>query len=299
MPSLNGLGAMIWKLRDWQQGDPVMQAQQCLDLGLSWVAIKIIDGTLERWEGNRERQNADLLPLSVPVLIGAGVTVCAWGWTYGRGVWPPYVSIARKEAEETVWIMEKHIQAGMSPYYLIDAEKHYSRRGMEKQAEIYMDAFSSIGANIKTLLCSYRWPLTHQPKFPVRAFMDQAYGAAPQVYWLLDNRENAGAVQLERSFNQYASIRPTPFLPIGPTYSYGGWRASKAQLLGFFGKAKDLDCIGAGVWALEQASPEQLNALAEFSWKPPEPPASVPLEEWAPELDTWARTRGYTGPRPA
>jgi hypothetical protein len=56
--------------------------------------------------------------------------------------------------------------------------------------------------------------------------------------------------------------------PIGPTYVDHGWRASPAQLRMFFEKAKTLGCCeGVGIWCLDQASPDQLAALAGFGWE--------------------------------
>ena len=72
-----GKGVMVWKIRDWAGGDPAPQVKDAQALGLNWVALKVVDGTLERWEGNRPKQNADLLPALVPRLAEAGITVIA------------------------------------------------------------------------------------------------------------------------------------------------------------------------------------------------------------------------------
>jgi hypothetical protein len=268
---LNGKGAMVWQLRNWQGGDPQAQAQQAKHLGLAWVSIKIIDGRNETWENPRfvplARQNVTLLPATVAALRGAGITVAGWGYSYGgvyrAGVFFPSERIAHEEGAATVPLLEKH---GMIEYQ-IDAEKEY-RRGFNRadRAEAYSLGLMA-GPHVEHSLCSYRFPRTRVPDFPTQAFAPYVESWSPQVYWIRDNRLHAGAAQLEVSVAEYQSLRPLPMTPIGPTYPDRGWRASPGQLQLFFEKARELDaCIGVGVWCLDQATPAQLAPLAEIQW---------------------------------
>ncbi|KKL87929.1 hypothetical protein LCGC14_1929790 [marine sediment metagenome] len=140
-------------------------------------------------------------------------------------------------------------------------------------------------AEMSQMLCSYRFPLTFQRSFPVREFMHICEYANPQVYFIGDNRWNAGALQLERSYLEYKSIKDVPFIGIAPTYkAAGGWRATRGQLAGFFQKAKDLGNPAVGIWDLPQATDDQLNAFLDVDWtpeppEPPEPPSPDPLGE--------------------
>jgi hypothetical protein len=281
-----GKGAMVWKLRSWKGGDPVQQAAHAKELGLSHVSIKIVDGRSEKWEGSVPNQNADLLPAAVAKLRSEGIGVTGWGWTYGgryvAGVFVKDAGVARAEGELAAALCIRYAIGE----FLIDAEAEFNRTGMVASAEAYMVAFEGRAPAVRHLLCSYRFPRTHQPSFPVDVFATYQEGWAPQVYWLGDNRPDGGAVQLERSKAQYDAIRPLPFYPVAPTYMAAGpWTASGEQLRMFFGRALALGCEGVSVWDLPQANAAQLAAIRDFVWPggspppPPPPPAEpVPVE---------------------
>lgn len=265
-----GKGAMVWRLREWQDGDPVAQAAQAVSLGLSHVSLKIIDGTQEKWERwYIKRQNYELLSDTIAALREAGIGVKAWGWTYGNK--------PKAEAEKTIELCRKY---GISEYD-IDAEHQYNKIGMADAAEIYSQTLASAEPEIRVGLCSYRFPRTHQPSFPMDVFAPFMDYWCPQVYFLGDNRLTGGASQLEVSSEQYDAIRKLPYVGVAPTYLYiwkdskgikRTWRASKDQLTLFFTKAKMLGHEGFMVWDLPQASQEQLDAIKEFIWIMPEPP---------------------------
>jgi hypothetical protein len=280
-----GKGAMIWRLRSWKGGDPQQQAAHAKELGLSHVSIKIVDGRSERWEGSLPNQNADLLPAAIAALRSVGIAVTAWGWTYGgrwiAGVFSKSVDVARAEGELAARLCLRY---GISEF-MIDAEAEYNRTGMEPVAEAYMLGFEGVAPTVRHLLCSYRFPTTFQPSFPMSAFAIYQEGWAPQVYFIGDNRQDGGAIQLERSKVQYDDIRPLPFYPVAPTYvAAGPWTATGAQLRLFFEKAVALGCEGMSVWDLPQANAEQQLAIRNFDWPgtappPPPPPAEkVPVE---------------------
>jgi hypothetical protein len=284
----SGKGAMVWKLRDWVGGDPSLQAKQAKDLGLGWVSLKIVDRTDLRWEGNTPRQNADLLPDTIAALEEAGVQPTAWGYTYGarwvlnNGNWVLGYSEAAAAAEAAA-ACDALALYGLT-HFDIDAEAEYQSAGADKRATAYGTALAQHGPEYSQSLCSYRFPLTNQPKFPVRQFAPFVEVWAPQVYFLLDNRANGGAIQLETSFNQHQSVRALPFMPMAPTYAYGSWRASGQQLTSFFQKAKDLGCIGFGVYELTMASEDQLAAIRGFAWEPIIPPSPPPADKIAVEV---------------
>ena len=258
-----GKGAMVWRLRDWQDGDPVAQAAQAALLGLSHVSLKIVDGTMERWEPWWvKRQNNELLPETIAALDEAGVGVKAWGWTYGKQ--------PKAEAEKTIELCRKH---GIEEYD-VDAEHQYNKAGMADEARIYSETLAGASPEIRVGLCSYRFPKRYQPDFPVDAFAPFMDYWCPQVYFLGDNRVSGGASQLEISSKEYDGIRKLPYIGVAPTYPWGDWRASKEQLRLFFEKAKSLGHEGFMVWDLPQASQEQLEAIRDFVWhvtqEPPE-----------------------------
>ena len=247
-----GKGAMVWQLRNWKGGDPAAQVAQAQVLGLQSVSLKINDGRQERWE-NRLRfpdnQNADLLPATVEALQHGGIRITGWGWTYGGSgsvrfkTFRPNADIARQEGQLAGQLCLRY---GMDDY-LIDAEVQYDRSGMEPSATALCEGLRSTAPNVNQLLCSYRFPRTAQPAFPVESFAPHQNGWAPQVYWLGDNRPDGGAIQMQRSKeNHYDVIRRLPFVPVAPTYvAAGPWTATADQLTIFmdarasaFGRSK-------------------------------------------------------------
>lgn len=289
---IHGLGGMVWQLREWEGGVPEAQVAQCRDLGLSHVSIKILDGTSKRWERESwfpNNQNEDLIDGTLTALRSAGIQVSGWGWTYGvNRLGLASVNVGRAEATATVARMR---ELGLTDY-LIDAEHQYQRANMGAVANVYCETINREGPELEIHLCSYRFPLTYQRSFPVHEFAMHVDGWAPQVYFLEDNRLMGGATQLEISYKQHIEqIRDLPFVGVAPTYPHGMkdktiWRASRAQLLNFFTKAKALGCPGALVWALEQASIDQLEALRVFEWTPVTPPPSDPIAEVLEHLRT-------------
>lgn len=279
---MRGKGAMIWKLRDWAGGDPQAQVADAKLLKLDHVSIKMVDGYSERWEGSNTRQNADLLPQTVPALRAEGIAVKGWGYTYGVNV--------QREADVTIAVCEKHDLHE----YDIDAEREYNRAGMGDEADLLARTLTSEITSVS--LCSYRWPTSYQPAFPVEQFAPYMDLWTPQVYFIGDLRVNGGALQLEQSKQQYDKIRVLPFAPVAPTYRSGDWHASAAQLTAFFERARSLGCQGVSVWALEQATAEQRKAIAAFEWEPSSLPTcadmmrahAAELRKQADELDALA-----------
>jgi hypothetical protein len=283
----SGKSGMVWQLRAWMGGDPAAQVGHAQALGLASVCIKINDGRQERWE-NRIRfpdnQNADLLPATVDALQAAGIKATAWGWTYGgryvrQGIdgngwiFRKDATVARQEGELAGNLCLRY---GMEDYW-IDAEHQYNQSGMEPSAVSLCEGLRAIAPDVNQFLCSYRFPRTAQPAFPMETFAPHMNGWAPQVYFLGDNRVDGGAIQLQRSKeNHYDLIRRLPYIGVAPTYvAAGPWTATKLQLTNFFQKAVDIGCEGISIWAIEKANPSQLEAIGEFDWpgvEPPEPP---------------------------
>lgn len=281
---ISGKGAMVWRLRQWQDGIFEDQVKQAKELGLSWISIKIIDGTDHRWESEityPDNQNDDLLPESVAALREAGITVIAWGYEYGREperIWGrPSVDQGLREAELTVELCNRY----RIKHFQIDAQGPFRGGQMAEVANAFVQRLNRDGPEIEYSLCSYRYPVTHQPDFPVMQFAPLMDAWCPQVYFIEDNRLDGGAIQTGLSLKQYNErVRPLPYFPIWPTYRYQtGWRATGPQITQCFLAAIELGLPAAGVWDLPQASAEQLNAIADFAWPVPEPPPPSNLVE--------------------
>ena len=263
-----GLQAMVWKLRNWCGGNPLAQVAEAKRLGLARVSIKVTDGKVERWESG-SRTNRDLLPTAVLALQSAGIEVDAWAWMKGHATqwdWARSRWVRCTPADEARAAIEVchrlhlgHLQA--------DAEKDYRGNGKAAWAEEWCQAAVSAGPEIVLSLCSYRFPLSNQPDFPVRTFAPYMDAWSPQVYFLGDNRLNGGAIQLEMSAREHNRVRLLPFIGVAPTYQAAGpWRATPAQLSAFFRRAVELGHAGVSVWALDLATEAQKQALADFAW---------------------------------
>jgi hypothetical protein len=303
---ITGKMAMVWKIRNWRNGVIADQVAQAKELGLSNVCIKIVDDTVERWESNPSyptNQNQDYLPELVPALRAAGIGVSAWGYTYGRFKTAPYTAIGAREGAKAAEVMQKY---GIADF-LADAETEYERSelNMKSEATAYMKALKAGLPSAAIYLCSYRFPVYHMG-FPWAEFLAYANGHAPQVYFLQALNADAGAMQLAESSKELQGLKALPMVGIAPTYEHTSntgvhWRASKVQLAAFFQKAKDMGMPGFGIWCLDLASSEQIEAVKEFKWvtEPPVGPQPAPdLKTYLASLDNWARGHGYTGPKP-
>ncbi len=312
---MNGKGAMIWRLRSWMGGDPDKQVAEARRLGLSWIAIKMQDGTMQFWESFTNypsNQNWHLMSKCVPPLVAAGIEVGGWGWLYGRGTDAETSNldkdIAVAEADATIALMRQMANLGAVGPFGVDAEAPYKelppeRTGMGPLAAKYFDRLEAGWPTLVSYLCSYRYPNSHTT-FPWPVFAQRPEFIGQQVYWVEENDNTAGVRNLRNSIAQYDHLKPgLRFVPIGPTYLHAGyWRATAEQLRHFFLEAKtDGRCDGVGIWCLDLASQAQVDAWAPLVWDVA-PPSTVPIEQWAREIDDWARdTPGvpYNGPRPA
>ena len=250
-----GKSAMVWRLNEWQGGDPMRQVAQAQQLGLDSVSLKIVDGTNECWGRNRP-QNCKLLTATIAALKSEAIPVTGWGWTYGGSV-----QNASKEGRKAGELCNRY---GIKDYW-IDAEGEYHKAGTGPWAEAFCTAFEAV-SNANLSLCSYRWPLTHQPKFPVQHFAPFMELWCPQVYFLGDSRPSGGAIQLKISKEQYDRIRLLPYIGVAPTYQWKSWTATGEQLRLFFEAAVEMGCRGVSVWDLPKANPEQLVAIEAFDW---------------------------------
>lgn len=290
---LKGKSAMVWQLRMWRNGDPSAQVAEARSLGLKSVSIKVVDGFRRRWETGGTT-NADLLPALVPMLRAADIEVLFWGWLWGRKLLRKFPGSAYAwnfPAKEAHAAIEACRFFGVN-HFDVNAEAPY--RGHPEYAQEYCNVLANEGPDIDYTMCSYRYPITHQPDFPIGIFAPYMDGWSPQVYFLQDNRPDAGAIQLTESKRQYAFIRNIDYCPVAPTYpstykdSAGNkqvWTASKSQLTALFKKAEGLGCEAISIWDLPQATEAQKQALAAFNFAvtpapiPPLPP-TPPVEKF-------------------
>lgn len=145
-------------------------------------------------------------------------------------------------------------------------------------------------------------------------------GLAHQLYpigwdtpedWVSDFKRSTESHQV---FLDQAGRPNLEWLPTLPTFIAGsyegvpGWRPTpQAFISGLEYLADTLNerLVGVNLWSYDQDL-HQLPSLQEtirdhilvIGDVPPPGPPVVPIPQWAPELDEWARVMGYTGPRP-
>ncbi len=230
-----GKGYFIWLLYRIAGGNPVWLAQMCKDAGLSWVALKVADGSYP-FLADRDHK-VDLVPAAVQELHKVGIKVFGWHYVYGYPVGEADVAVRRVN------------ELGLDGY-IIDAELEYKNK--QSQADTlmsrlrkYLPAGTSIG------ICSYRFPLLH-PEFPWKAFKTCDYNM-PQVYWSLAH--NAGQ-QLQRSVYQFEHDLgwSMPTFPIGAAYEEWGWKPSIDEIIDFRNTANQMGLPGYGWWEMYPAT---------------------------------------------
>src|SRR4030067_2797015 len=109
-----GKGYLLWMLSECAGGDPLALAAKAKAIVLSWVAIRVQDGT--------SVFRADLLYPAISALRAVGISVWGWGYLYGATFLG--TSIAAREAAITVQVCQENHLSG----FLIDVESQYKRR---------------------------------------------------------------------------------------------------------------------------------------------------------------------------
>ena len=176
-------------------------------------------------------------------------------------------------------------------------------------AHKYMQIFQSIAPAMPTAFISFplfRSPTTggtwHNREMYV-AFLQYCNFAMPMTYWWGSTKSDM-LWMLDNSLKQWAEIaHGKPILPIGRLYTGDGGTATAGTIAAFGKELHTRGLIGGGGWRFGTGivNADWWNAFTNWpKWQngqPPGPP-TVPLDEWARQLDSWAREQGYTGPQP-
>ncbi len=223
--AVQGKGFFIWKIPNCEGGNAQSIANQAQSAGLSFVPIKIADGT--RPMNYDTARAVDLIPPVALALKSAGLQV--WGWHYIYGYDP--LGEARRAIQR--------LQALQLDGYVIDAEAEFKQPGKDRAVRQFMAELRSAFPSLPVALSSYRFPSYHQD-FPWKAFMEGIDYNMPQVYW--EAAHNPGT-QLARCVREFQALTPYhPVLPIGPAYKTGGWAPTEADIREFASTA-----IGLGI----------------------------------------------------
>ena len=254
-----GKGLFIWNIEATEKGNPVAIADKAVELGLSWVALKITDG---KYIFGNNAVTASV----IAALRSKGIS--AWGWGYQYINYEPGA-----EANRVIDQLEALDVDG----FLIDVE-HQAKQATAGEAKSFCLTLRA-GTDKPLGLCSYRYPSLH-PELHWQVYADVCDFHCPQGYWV---EANNPASQLQRSYDELMALKEMPFIPAGVATSEGGWKPTYAQLDDFSNKAKDLGLPGIIYWVWDQA--EKLGympTIAAQDWgvvAPEQPPVIIGEDE--------------------
>lgn len=274
MPS--GKGIMIWKSRQCLDGTIEAIVADCVAMGLSWVALKIGDGTNDKDYASFPGK----MPAAVAAFRAAGIRVWGWHYIYG-GVWIDKARVPHaggaSPAQEAAFARRQVHELELDGY-LIDGEKEFKVLSQAARADAFMDALGDLGMPVG--LCSYRFPKLHAT-FPWQRFLEGCDFHAPQVY----HGKGRGIIDLERSCSELLALKSLPIVPVGRAYigdGYGEPGISGQEMLDFTGRVQMKGCPGVSYWAMDfltlhEGGSERREAIRAYAWGelplPPPPPS--------------------------
>jgi len=273
MNTPQGKGIYIWKSANCSK-EIADVVQQCVLLGLKWVAIKIGDAASTRYASFKD------MPAAVAAFRAAGMSVWGWHYIYGAVYFDrngqPQHGGASPEQEAGFAVSEVK-RLGLDGY-IIDAEKEYKVLAPRPRAERFMAGIKNIGCPVG--LSSYRFPRLH-PELPWTTFLAGTDIHMPQVYW-----QPGGAVsELDRSIQELTALKVLPFVPAGRAYIGDGHpNPTPAEITAFMMRSQERNCVGVFFWALDYLNlhaggQERAKAIAQYTWSdsttPPAPPTQA------------------------
>jgi hypothetical protein len=206
-----------------------------------------------RTGGSRQGYYGDrFLPALVPAAHRAGLRVVAWDF--------PFLSDPVADAARAKRALDAGVDA-FSPDVETTAEGTYVTT---RRLRVYLGLVRSY-AGQRAVLATVPRPSPARKSFPYAAFVPYADAFAPMVYW---SCKEPGAL-VQQTLETLGRLLPVA--PVGQAYDMGpegGRRGlpSRAETLRFLDAARRGGAIGASLWTVEQASPAQLRALADYRW---------------------------------
>ncbi len=279
-----GKSVFTWILPRLANGNMKAFAAAVKAAGVNNVFIKLADGDYAITE--------PLVPVVINELRLQGVGVWAWQFVYG-GSRILGNSIAAREATTILSQIQTYKPDGL----LIDAESQYERNGATTWAETYMTSLRAAQPSLPIGLCSFRYPSVH-PTFPWHAFLRYTDFHAPQIYWIGAHNP---AQQLDRSISELTALAALPIVPIGAAYTEGDFLPTTAEIHDFYLGVIRNQLPGFGYWCWDtqgiQEHPEWLQEITKQTTSTTPPAPGFTIEQRLNQVETWAKTLGYTGPK--
>ena len=258
-----GKGFFIWKIQHCEGGDINAIVSLAQQANLSYVLLKIADGT---YSYNVDQSGRDYVTPLVQSLHAAGIQALGWHYVYGDD--------PLGEANKAI----QRIGQTQVDGYVIDAEREYKDPGKNRAATSYMNRLRSALPQFPIALCSYRFPYYH-PQIPWREFLEKCDYNMPQVYW---QGAHNPADQLRRCVGEFQKITPyRPIIPVGSAYKTLSWAATPDDAIQFLQAAQSMNLTSANFWEWTHCRkylPDVWNAIRDYPWSSTPQPADIALQ---------------------
>jgi hypothetical protein len=260
--TLLGKGFWIWQVLNTEGGNAETIANMAQEANLTHVPVKIADGT-STYNVDRKTGTDYALPV-VQALKSRNIQ--PWGWQYVYGDDP---------AGEAAIAIQRVQQLGLTGY-IIDAEVEYKTPGKDAAARAFMTALRRSLLSLPIALSSFRFP-TYHPEFPWKDFLEKCDLNMPQVYW---EQAHNPAYQLTRCVNEFQNVNPVrPIIPVGPTYTEGGWKPTDVEIITFLNTARSLNLTAANFFSWQECRKYMDDiwyTIRSYNWPVQNPPADIP-----------------------
>lgn len=262
---IQGKWAYIWHVSNIFSGNVQKIVTECLNAGMSGVALKICNGTYA-WSAPKHQ-----LDEMVQALDEAGLGIVLWGYQY-------LIYNPLREAQVAISQIQKYESRALA--YLIDAESE-AKQATAGQANRFMDPLRdyTTAVELPIALNTYRFPTLHR-ELPWRTLRAGTDFDCPQVYY----RHTDPVSNVERSMREYDELSSIklPFLPAGDMYREHGRQPYPGAITEYLTWCRDNPDVAATImWAMDQIETTYTlwSEFSSFDWPTDYvPPPPDPIE---------------------
>jgi hypothetical protein len=220
--------------------------QRAADAGLDSIWVRT-GGSRQGWYGDR------VLPQLVPAAHAAGLKVVAWDFPF---LGDPVADAARAQLA---------LDAGVDAIAPDIETEHEGTWATPRRIALYLSLVRAHAGGRPVAATVPRPTARRLATFPYAAFPAYADLFVPMVYWSC----NEPGELVAQSMQHLGALLPVA--PVGQGYDMGseGGRhglPTFGETWRFLDAARRAGAVGASLWTVEQAGPEQWRALAQYPW---------------------------------
>lgn len=268
---LTGKGFFISEIAQCEGGNLQAIAEQAHQAGLSYVVVKIAEGTTPANSATAPAHN----PIQALRKYLTQHAIRLWGWQRVFGADP---------------VSEGHLAQQIISHQKLDGlavvvAAEYKQPGGDANARLYMHELRGAHPQLPIALSSYRYPSYHKD-FPWEAFLTFCTYNMPLVFWVQAHNPHT---QLMRSFQEFDSLRPfRPVIPVGAVFSTDVWQPTPSDVQEFLDTAQSLNLSAISFWDWDSTSgglSSLWQPIQNTPWTLSELPADV-VGEYIAALNT-------------